>query len=122
MYFEGKWHNAADLFERGRRVAGGLRELGIQPGDRVVVMMANCPEVGIAYHALWRLGAVITPAIFLLPPEELRHVLATSEAVAIITTPEFVPTVEAAREGVPSVKNVIVAGDPVDGTVAFTSL
>jgi long-chain acyl-CoA synthetase len=122
LFFEGKWHNSGDLFSRGARTATGLKELGIQPGDRVVVMMANCPEVAITYHALWRLGAVVTPAIFLLPPEELRHVLTTSEAVAVITTPEFVPTVEAAREGVGSVKNVIVAGDAVEGTTNFTSL
>src|SRR5918999_1630941 len=111
MFFEGKWHNSADLFERGRRVAGGLIELGIQPRDRVVVMMANCPEVGILYHALWRIGAAITPAIFLLPPEELRHVLTHSEAVAIVTSPELLATVDAAIEGAPSVRHVIVAGE-----------
>jgi long-chain acyl-CoA synthetase len=122
LYYEGLWHKSGDLFSRGTRLATGLTDLGIRPGDRVVVMMANCPEVGIAYHALWRMGAVITPAIFLLPPEELRHVLSSSEAVAVITTPEFVPTVEAARENVASVENVIVAGDLVEGTVPFGSL
>jgi len=122
LYFEGKWHNAADLFERGRRVAGGLRELGIQPKDRVVVMMANCPEVGILYHALWRIGAVITPAIFLLPPEELRHVLTHSEAVAIVTSPELLATVDAAIEGAPSVRHVIVAGETPEGKIDFATL
>jgi long-chain acyl-CoA synthetase len=122
MFFEGKWHNSADLFERGRRVAGGLTELGIQPGDRVVVMMANCPEVGILYHALWRIGAVITPAIFLLPPEELRHVLTLSEAVAIVTSPELIATVDAAVEGAPSVRSVIVAGEVPEGKIDFATL
>ena len=50
------------------------------PGDRVVLCMANCPEVGIAYAALWRAGAVPTPVLFLLTEDELRHVVADSGA------------------------------------------
>ena len=38
--------------------------------------MANCPEVSIVYQALWRAGLVVTPATFLLPALELRHVIA----------------------------------------------
>ena len=39
---------------------------GVRPGDRVVVVMANCPEVTISYSAIWRAGAVVTPVIFLV--------------------------------------------------------
>ena len=46
----------ASCIERARRLAQGLRDAGVEPGDRVVVLMANCPEVGIAYNALWRAG------------------------------------------------------------------
>ena len=42
--------------------------------------MANCPEVGISYHAVWRAGAVATPVLFLLSEDELRHVLSDSGA------------------------------------------
>ena len=45
--------------------------------------MANCPEVAILYQAIWRAGAVVTPATFLLPPEDLRHVVADAEAAAV---------------------------------------
>ena len=61
--------------------------------------MANCPEVGIIYNALWRAGAVVTPAMFLLPPEDLRHVIADAEACAVVTTPEFVDKVREAVAG-----------------------
>ena len=89
LLFEGRWHRSGELFERAQRMADGLAELGVKPGDRVVVTMANCPEVGIVYNALWRTGAVVTPAMFLLPAEDLRHVIADAEASAVITTPEF---------------------------------
>jgi long-chain acyl-CoA synthetase len=101
LFFEGVWHSSGRLHERARRLAGGLRDAGVEPGDRVVVLMANCPEVGIAYNALWRIGAVVTPAIFLLPPPELKHIVDDAEARVVLTTPEFADT---AREAAPSAR------------------
>ncbi|MBV9603848.1 MAG: AMP-binding protein [Solirubrobacterales bacterium] len=107
LLFEGRWHGSAELFSRACRLAGGLAALGIQAGERVVVSMANCPEVTIAYQALWRAGAVVTPATFLLTTPDLRHVIADSGAVAVITTPDFVGKVREAVEGLPDVRHVI---------------
>jgi long-chain acyl-CoA synthetase len=110
LLFEGRWHDSGELFDGARRMAGGLIELGIRPGERVVVTMANCPEVGITYNAVWRSGAVVTPAMFLLPVEDLRHVIADSEASAVVTTPEFVDKVLEAVDGLDSVRSVVCAG------------
>jgi long-chain acyl-CoA synthetase len=121
LLFEGRWHTSGELHERSLRLAGGLAELGIAPGDRVVVTMANCPEVGISYNALWRAGAVVTPGNFLMPPEELRHVIANSEASAVITTPEFADKVREASDGVESLRFVISSGS-VDGFVPLSDL
>ncbi len=109
VWFEGSWHTSAELAARARRAAGGFRELGVGPGDRVVVMMANCPEVGVTYAALWRAGAVPTPVLFLLSQDELRHVVRDSGAVAVVTTPEFLAKCRAAAPGLPL---VVVEPDP----------
>jgi long-chain acyl-CoA synthetase len=122
LLFEGRWHRSGELFERAQRIASGLTELGIGPGDRVVVSMANCPEVGIVYNAIWRAGAVVTPATFLLPPAELRHVVANAEASAVITTPEFVDKVAAAIDGIPTVRQVISTENTEDDVVSLQSL
>jgi long-chain acyl-CoA synthetase len=121
LLFEGHWFRSGELFERSRRAGAGLSKLGIAPGERVVVTMANSPEVGIAYQALWRAGAVVTPASFLLPVEELRHVVMDSEAVAVFTTPEFTEKVREATAGLDSVRFVISSGD-VEGFVALSLL
>jgi long-chain acyl-CoA synthetase len=108
LLFEGQWLTSAELASRARRAARGFTELGVRPGDRVVVVMANCPEVGLSYSALWRAGAVPTPALFLLTEEELRHVVEDSGAVAAVTTPEFLAKVQAAAPGLPV---VVVGGE-----------
>jgi long-chain acyl-CoA synthetase len=108
LLFEGQWHSSGELAGRSRRAARGFVDLGVNPGDRVVVVMANCPEVGLAYHALWRAGGVPTPALFLLTEDELRHVVQDSGAVAVVTTPEFLPKVQASAPGLPI---VVVGGE-----------
>ena len=107
LLFEGRWYRSGELWARSQRLAAGLAELGVAPGDRVVVCMANCPEVSIAYQALWLAGAVVTPATFLLPAPDLRHVIVNAEASAVITTPEFLDKVNEATDGLAHVRFVI---------------
>jgi long-chain acyl-CoA synthetase len=111
-YEDERW-TGEQLAGRIRRVAGGLVEAGLQPGERVVVCMANCPEVGITYGAIWRAGAVATPVLFLLSEDELRHVLSDSAAALAVTTPEFLPKVAAAAADLPNVRAVVVVGEPI---------
>jgi long-chain acyl-CoA synthetase len=110
LVFEGRAYRSGELFERACRVSSGLVKLGVSAGERVVVLMANCPEVGITYSAIWRAGAVVTPVVFLISPPELQHILADSGAVAVVTTPELLATVSAAAAGAPQLRHVIVVG------------
>jgi long-chain acyl-CoA synthetase len=110
LFYEGRWHTAGSLADRAARLATGLTGLGVRPGDRLVVLMANCPEVLITYSAAWRAGAVVTPLIFLVSEDELRHALADSGAVGVVTTAEFLPKVSAALAGAPSVRFVVAPG------------
>jgi len=110
LFYQGRWHSAGSLAGRAARLATGLADLGVRPGDRLVVLMANCPEVLITYSAAWRAGAVVTPLIFLVSEDELRNALVDSGAVGVVTTAEFLPKVSAALAGAPSVRFVIVPG------------
>jgi long-chain acyl-CoA synthetase len=122
LLFEGRWHRSGELFERAGRLAAGFTALGVAPGDRVVVTMANCPEVGITYNALWRAGAVVTPATFRLPRVELRHVVTDAEACGVVTTPEFVEKVREAVAGIDSVRFVVCTGEGGDDVLSLESL
>ncbi len=115
LIFEGASYRSGQLFSRARSLAAGLSGLGIAPGDRVAVLMANCPEVPIAYNAIWRAGAVVTPVVFLVAPAELEHILADSCAVALITTPELLATAMTAAAGAPLLRHLIVAGGALPG-------
>ncbi len=117
MLFEDQRWIGVQLAERARRLSGGLRAAGLGPGERVVVCMANCPEVSITYSAVWRAGAVTTPVIFLLSADELHHVLADSGATFVVTTPDFLPKVADAAHGVDTMRAIILVGAAPAGDV-----
>ena len=76
---------------RGRayRLAKRLLDLGVRPGDRVVVQLPNWAEFVVAYLAIARIGAVTVPVMMVYRHSEVRHVLHNSEAVAAVTTGTF---------------------------------
>jgi long-chain acyl-CoA synthetase len=94
MHFEGRELTNVDQQRAAARVAGALTRLGVGPGDRVVVLLPNCPEVLQAYGGVLKVGAVIVPIVFLLTAEEVRHILADSGARLVITSPELAGKVE----------------------------
>lgn len=120
LFFEGRWIRTGELFDRGLRLAGGLIQLGLQPNDRVVVMLPNGPEVPVTYGGIWRAGGVITPAMFLLPADEVSRIVKDSEASYVVTSSDFLGVVQSACEG--SKVRAIISTGAEDGTTSWQSL
>ena len=70
----------AELADASLRAAAGFARLGVEPGDRVVVLLANRLETVLAWFGLARLGAIFVPANPALTPRELAHVVTTAGA------------------------------------------
>ena len=66
LVFQEEVYTNTRIDEMARRLASGLKSLGIGRGDNVVVSMPNSPEVFACFGAIWRLGAVIVPIMFLM--------------------------------------------------------
>lgn len=74
-----------DLKQLSNRLANALQALGIQPGDRVGILLPQCPETAISHIALYKIGAVAIPLFTLFGPEALEYRLNNSGAKAVIT-------------------------------------
>ena len=68
----------AELDDRSARLAAVLVEQGLQPGDRVGVMLPNVPEFPIAYYGVLRAGGVVVPMNVLLKKREIAFYLEDS--------------------------------------------
>ena len=63
----------SELDASANRLAAALQARGVTPGNRVSVFMANCPQVVLAYEAIWRCGAVVVPSNPLYTAAEFAH-------------------------------------------------
>jgi long-chain acyl-CoA synthetase len=108
---ETRAYTNVEIAREATQLAAGLRALGIEKGDRVIVMMLNCPEVIIAYQAISRAGAVIIPVMPLLKAPEVHYIAQNSAAKAIITSPILLPLLQAALVGVPAMRYMIATAD-----------
>ncbi|ROP57471.1 long-chain acyl-CoA synthetase [Rathayibacter sp. PhB185] len=73
LEFFGAETSYAELGEKVARAAEGLRRLGVRAGDRVALVLPNCPEHVIAFYAVLRLGAIVVEHNPLYTPRELRR-------------------------------------------------
>jgi long-chain acyl-CoA synthetase len=86
LYFQEKQFTNIETKRISDRFAKGLRKLGIAEGDKVMVILPNCPEVIFSYQAINRAGAIIVPVMFTLHPKEIHYIVANSGVKAIITS------------------------------------
>lgn len=109
------------ILDAGARFASTLRDLGVTPGDRVAVMIANMPEVASTYGAILRSGGVVVPILFLLAVPEVTHIFADCQPKVVVTSPEFLPNILAAREGSPNPPTVVVVGGEAGEHLAWAT-
>ena len=82
--FFGRTTTYADLGDQINRAAEGLRRLGVRAGDRVALILPNCPQHVVAFYAVLRLGAIVVEHNPLYTPRELRHMFEDHAARVVI--------------------------------------
>jgi long-chain acyl-CoA synthetase len=80
LEFFGAVTSYRDLGEQIERAAEGLCRLGVAKGDRVALILPNCPQHVVAFYAVLRLGAIVVEHNPLYTPRELRHQFEDHEA------------------------------------------
>ncbi|MFC6719269.1 class I adenylate-forming enzyme family protein [Natrialbaceae archaeon GCM10025810] len=101
-----------ELREESARFAGGLRDLGVEPGDVVMQYLPNCPEYLIGALGAFKAGAAVSPVNPQYRKRELAYQLEDTEATAVVTHAALLPYL---REGLAEVDR-----DPIVVSVAST--
>lgn len=92
--FFGRRMSYRQLGEQVQRAAEGLRKLGVRAGDRVALILPNCPQHVIAFYAVLRLGAVVVEHNPLYTSRELRHQFEDHQARVVIAWDKVVEHVQ----------------------------
>ncbi|AQQ14222.1 Long-chain-fatty-acid--CoA ligase [Corynebacterium glaucum] len=99
--FFGRSLTYAELDKDIRRAAAGLKAFGVRPGDRVTIMLPNCPQHVVAYYAVHMLGAVVVEHNPLYTANELRPQFKDHAARIAIVWDKTASTLEQLRGDTP---------------------
>jgi fatty-acyl-CoA synthase len=91
--------------ERASRLAGALREAGVNAGDRIAFLSLNCHRLLEAYFGVLEAGAVLLPLNIRLAPGELSYILNDAGAKMLFLEKEFVPVVDSFYQSLSGVRN-----------------
>ena len=106
--FMGKSISFADTDRASRAFAGYLQGLGLVKGDRVAVMMPNCPQYPITVAAILRAGLILVNVNPLYTARELEHQLKDAGAKAMVIMENFGTTLQSCLAATP-VKSIVLA-------------
>jgi crotonobetaine/carnitine-CoA ligase len=107
LLFHDRVLSYGDFQREGARVANALLRLGIKEGDKIALLLPNCPEFLFAVFAAAEIGAVFVPINTAFTADEARYVLDHSESSLLITSREFLYLAEQVRGQSPHLKRVI---------------
>ncbi|UGS34906.1 AMP-binding protein [Capillimicrobium parvum] len=107
----------AQVLSHSQRAANGLLELGVRPGERVALMMANRPEFLWVHFGILLIGAHSVPVNISQRGRTLAYILADCDATAVVFQEDLREAVLGVRDEVPTLRHLVVADGPVGGGV-----
>src|SRR5215813_4615497 len=105
----------SQLFDRVRRLAGSLCQMGLQPGDRVALLSYNCHRLLEAYYGVLQAKGVLLPLNIRLAPAEIAFILKDSGARFVFLDADFLPMVDGIRGQLDGVNRFVLL--QADGAV-----
>jgi 2-aminobenzoate-CoA ligase len=112
----------AELAQRVNRLCHGLRDLGLEPADRLLLRLPNVPDFIVAWLACQKLGVITVGTMPMLRARELAYIAEDSGATAAIVWGGLREELERARTQAPGLARLIVAGDARPGDTTLAAL
>ncbi len=89
-------------------MAQWLRDLGLQPGERICLFMDRVPELYLGFLAVLKMGGIVQPLFSAFGDESLLTRLENAETAAIVTQRKHAPKVRKILDRLPSLRHVII--------------
>lgn len=109
-----------EVLSNAQRAANGLLELGVNPGDRVALMLSNCPQFIWAHLGILMIGAHSVPVNISQRGVTLEHILADSDATTVIFQPDVQDAVLTVASSVSALKHLVTIADRRDSRITKT--
>ncbi|MEP4768637.1 MAG: acyl-CoA synthetase [Roseibium sp.] len=114
-------YSYGDLKRLSNQLANLLKARGVQPGDRVGVLIPQSPETAIAHIAAVKLGAITIPLFALFGEEALEYRLKDSGAKAVITDESGAAKLDTIRNDLPDLTTVFCVDGDLHGAESLSA-
>jgi benzoate-CoA ligase len=105
------------LLERANRAGNALRDLGMRPGERVLLLLLDSPEFLYSFFGAIKIGAVAIPVNTQAKPHDYEYMLNDSRARTAIVTETLLPQLQAIpKHNLPHLREIILVGDNRNAT------
>ena len=112
IYFKDEKFSYREFEELSNRVACGLQRMGISKGDKVAIMMPNCPEFLFLWFGLSKLGAVEVPINLAHKGDLLTYMLDQSDSCLMVLHSEYLERIRVIQTNIPKIKQWVLFGPP----------
>jgi len=109
LHFMGKEVTFDELYDEACKVANYLQSLGLKKGDRIAIMLPNCPQAVVSYYGALMAGGIVVQTNPLYTERELEYQMIDSGAKYIVCLDILVPRIMNIRNNT-SIEHVIVTG------------
>ncbi|MHA1298214.1 MAG: class I adenylate-forming enzyme family protein [Candidatus Helarchaeota archaeon] len=97
-----------------------FKNLGIEKGDHIAVLLYNCPEFMEIYNACYRIGAAVVGINYRYQPPEILYIIKDAKPKIFIHGPEFLETIHGIKDHLEGVEHLLVTGDALpDGYLNY---
>jgi crotonobetaine/carnitine-CoA ligase len=110
LYFKDDKFSYCDIDEASSRVACGLQRMGVSKGDKVAIMMPNCPEFIFLWFGISKLGAVEVPINLAHKGDVLTYMLDQSDSSLMVVHSDYLDRIKAIEDAIPKIRRFVVSG------------
>ncbi|MQG00534.1 MAG: long-chain-fatty-acid--CoA ligase [SAR202 cluster bacterium] len=122
IIFDDRRFTYGELMDRVNRLANGLADLGVQPGDRIAAMQVNCNEHIEAYFAATKLDCIFVPINFRARSEELSFMLNDSGVKVIVMGQRYQDMLNEIKPELTTLEHAVTLEGPGEGFVFYEDL
>lgn len=108
IVFKNRRMTYAQLDTQVSQLASGLLQVGVKPGDRVLMALGNCPEFVVAYYATIRMKGIVVPISPQYTINEIGTIVKDCLPSVVITCPELQETFRKIGENIEIPRGVVV--------------
>ena len=111
LYYKDETVTYKELDSTSNRFANGFRDIGLQKGDKIAIMMRNHPSYLYVWLGSSKLGVVEVPINTAYKGDLLRHIIDNSDSRLLVIDNEFLDRLLIIKDGLPKLERIICRGE-----------